>query len=1206
MFVPATGSFSKPTMYRLFLLFLVFFLFKRELHAQFIFQNLKREDGLSEKQIRCLYKDSEGFLWIGSTNGLNRYDGAVIRQYQDIHTTGVEKLYINAIQPVRDQNFLLIGTKTGLRIFNKTTGTFMRDPRFALVDKEPIEVIKTDHLNRFWIVTGSKIFIFDKGRLYPAGSLIPALRIVQNPQFYFAGFVWDRLRKGFWVGGEKTYFINCVTNEVYTSEFNPKEYPFLHSRGVEAAVLDKDFNLWYGTNRDLTLHFWNRRNNTVEHYYELEGKRVNEGYNFLFIDQTNRLWISTWSFAAYIKEPGKEITKIPYSQVQNYSIAYGHFRDAIQDKEGNIWLGTINGVSKNQENSPIREIFQLPSFDFYLETGFAQSNSIEIDGGQIMAAKEEGVVAYDMTKRTYQRYVVTTDGDLIRNRFTDAAKVGNIWWFAGADGVYFLDETKDKLVRFELINRKSVFKSANFILGDHKGNVWFQVWNDALYRFNPNTGHCDRFDGKDAKWGTFAYRRIQSAIMLRNHDVLFAMSGAGFLKFDAQSGRFSVLHVQNSGNFLVQGLCEDNQNAIWACAFDRGLLKFDHKGRLLDSMTTQNGLVLDQITSIGIDKAGMIWAASREGLAYINPATRKETRVEVNLGKTLQDYWNFLQIYNGQVYAVMLDHILVIDPARFEALSVSKPPNITSIKAFQNEIVNYPHQAELTLRADEDNITFQYASLNHRDIPSLQYNYQLEGVDNNWVNAGRSLSASYNKLSHGHYLFRVRSTDEHGKWMKQVTTVRIYVEPFWWQTWWALLLYAIFIVLSLLAFYKNYQRRRQKKIVDETIDYFANSVYGENSVGEICWDIARNCISQLHFEDCVVYLLDKERNLLIQRATYGPKNPKGHEISNPIEIEPGKGIVGTVAVTGKPLIIHDTSSDPRYIVDDEVRLSELAVPILHEGKVIGVIDSEHRKRGFFKEEHLKALSTIASISSNKIAEALAEAQAQEKEMKLLEINKMLAESQLMALRAQMNPHFVFNCLNSIQECIVTEKYAEASKYLIKFSKLFRMVLNNSGRNVVTIEEERDVLELYLQLEQMRFERSFTYQILIDQDLEPDETLVPSMLVQPYVENALWHGLMHSENDRHVSIEFRRISEDLLECRIEDNGIGRKRSFELKQLNSKTKRHESKGLLISRERLQVLQRQGQHADVQMIDKNSEIHGTSGTLVVIELSTNLRNN
>ena len=240
-----------------------------------------------------------------------------------------------------------------------------------------------------------------------------------------------------------------------------------------------------------------------------------------------------------------------------------------------------------------------------------------------------------------------------------------------------------------------------------------------------------------------------------------------------------------------------------------------------------------------------------------------------------------------------------------------------------------------------------------------------------------------------------------------------------------------------------------------------------------------------------------------------------------------------------------------------------------------------------------------------IAEAQAESYARENEIKLLEINKMLAESQLMALRAQMNPHFVFNCLNSIQECIVTQKYGEASKYLNKFSKLFRMVLNNSGKNLVSLQEEKEVLELYLELEQMRFEKSFSYELIVDEELEIEDTLIPSMLLQPYVENALWHGLMHKEGDRHLLIKFTRLNDETFQCTIQDNGIGRQRSYELKAQQSKAKRHESKGLKISKDRIEVLQKQGHHATLSIMDNYDSSGRAAGTEVIIEMSSYLKN-
>jgi LytS/YehU family sensor histidine kinase len=225
-------------------------------------------------------------------------------------------------------------------------------------------------------------------------------------------------------------------------------------------------------------------------------------------------------------------------------------------------------------------------------------------------------------------------------------------------------------------------------------------------------------------------------------------------------------------------------------------------------------------------------------------------------------------------------------------------------------------------------------------------------------------------------------------------------------------------------------------------------------------------------------------------------------------------------------------------------------------------------------------------------------------MQLLEIKKLLAESQLMALRAQMNPHFVFNCLNSIQECIVTQKYGDASLYLNKFSKLFRSVLNNSGKVMISLADEIEVLELYLSLEHMRFEKSFDYRIEVEEDMEVEEILVPSMLLQPYVENALWHGLMHKERDRMLFIQFKKLNEDVFQCVVDDNGIGREKALQLKEQQNNTRRHVSKGMTITKERVELLQLQGQHASLQIIDKYNQDGDPTGTKVIVELSTFLK--
>jgi LytS/YehU family sensor histidine kinase len=138
---------------------------------------------------------------------------------------------------------------------------------------------------------------------------------------------------------------------------------------------------------------------------------------------------------------------------------------------------------------------------------------------------------------------------------------------------------------------------------------------------------------------------------------------------------------------------------------------------------------------------------------------------------------------------------------------------------------------------------------------------------------------------------------------------------------------------------------------------------------------------------------------------------------------------------------------------------------------------------------------------------------------------------------------------------------------------------------------------------MRFENSFQYTIHLDPDLETDDILMPSMFLQPFVENALWHGLMHKTGDRKLEITFDKISEDIFSCSIKDNGVGRRKSAELKKQKIFTHSYESKGMKMNIERLEVLSRQGFHASLQIIDMENQDGTPSGTNVIVEFSNNL---
>jgi ligand-binding sensor domain-containing protein/anti-sigma regulatory factor (Ser/Thr protein kinase) len=219
------------------------------------------------------------------------------------------------------------------------------------------------------------------------------------------------------------------------------------------------------------------------------------------------------------------------------------------------------------------------------------------------------------------------------------------------------------------------------------------------------------------------------------------------------------------------------------------------------------------------------------------------------------------------------------------------------------------------------------------------------------------------------------------------------------------------------------------------------------------------------------------------------------------------------------------------------------------------------------------------------------------------IKQQMAELEGKAIRAQMNPHFIFNSLNAIQESIVTEKIDVAYDYLSRFSKLLRMVLDNSDKNLIPLSSELETIRLYLSLEALRFSQSFSYTIESNDMLDKEDIYIPSLLLQPFVENAIWHGLINKEGEKLLQIRFSE-NEGKLQCVIEDNGVGRERAAQIKEQKLGGGRFESKGTKLALQRIEILNRDKPgSATIETIDLWDETGNASGTKVVVTLANDL---
>ncbi|MBS1661534.1 MAG: histidine kinase, partial [Bacteroidetes bacterium] len=236
----------------------------------------------------------------------------------------------------------------------------------------------------------------------------------------------------------------------------------------------------------------------------------------------------------------------------------------------------------------------------------------------------------------------------------------------------------------------------------------------------------------------------------------------------------------------------------------------------------------------------------------------------------------------------------------------------------------------------------------------------------------------------------------------------------------------------------------------------------------------------------------------------------------------------------------------------------------------------------------------------KRAENELEIQRLEGERAKASLQQRAKELEIQALRSQMNPHFIFNCLNAINRFILSHETEAASDYLTKFSRLMRMIMNHSRHSLISLADEVEILGLYLGMERLRFKNAFDYEIKIDEDIDSDDVRIPPLLLQPFVENAIWHGLMHKEERGFLSIRMHTEGDTLI-CTIRDNGIGRKRAALLKSKSAE--KHKSMGLQITAERMALLTGTGEPGHFFRIeDLYDEDGAAAGTKVVLTIKVN----
>lgn len=793
------------------------------IHSGFLFSeqlsyNIRHYDinsGLSLNTVTSLFQDHQGFIWIGTKNGLNRFDGYDFKTYYRNESKGsLSNSIINYI--TEDQNkHLWLATDKGISIYSPFTDTFA-DFRAQTDSGESISEttykIYIDNCAQVWIYTVKGIYLYSlhQKRLEKLNDLfsrytnlpISTLYVDKNGTAYIGlaryGIVsynaqkrhtqlicrypntptilhgykdnqllMGTLSKGLWIINKangklkKLETDSCINSDIYVR----------HIQKVSAN------EYWVGAESGIYI----LKNDSIKHLSHEAFNKNSLSDNSIYTilnDKEGGIWIG--SYFGGVNYIPKE-----HSHFENfYPIAYKNslsgyrIREIINDLQGGLWIATED-KGLNYLNIQKNKFISITPETYPLKVSFTNIQCLHMNGEELwIGTFTHGIDVFNLKKQQYRHYEKTNQpGALTTNEIfaihTD--QTGKTWIGTPSEIFTFCPQT-ESFSLFKPIQGISV----SDIEEDTEGNIWFASYNKGIFRYNPYTGSVTnfRYDSKNSQ--SLCYDRIT-------------------------------------------GIFQDSKNRIWFSSEDGGFCLFNKEKENFSRITTQQGLPSNVIYKILEDDNHYLWLSTNNGLAKFNPETMKVENL-YNLGSGLQtkqfNYNSGVKTQDGTLYFGSINGMVAFNPVNFSPNTNDYNVVITDLYLSDQKIsVNseqgilsqsMPYAKDIYLNYNQSTFGFSFSALNYSKEETDKYAYKLEGIDKEWAYT-TSNKVSYNSIPPGDYTFRIKYAKDGYTWNNNETQVNVHIIPPFWQTKIAYIFYYLIgIILSATIIYL-YQRKRKRK-----------------------------------------------------------------------------------------------------------------------------------------------------------------------------------------------------------------------------------------------------------------------------------------------------------------------------------------------------------------------------------------------------------
>ncbi len=779
------------------------------------FKRISVLEGLSHSTVRAITQDHQGFMWFGTADGLNKYDGYSITVYKHSPEDKTSIGNSDVLWLLEDKaKHLWIVTHLSVDLYDRDKDIFMHCKG---VPKYITKVYK-DSKENIYVVATDRIYLLDK----------------EAREFK----LWKRLPQSSWISSmyideEQNVWVGDLSGELYLYDKASQKFNVeIKLEGIDEIYEDSKGNFWI---RSIAsgLMLYNRENKSIIAYRHNENNsnslRTNR-VQAIKSDNLGRLWLGCENEGLTLFDPGKDL----FYHYKNdpgdaESLSFNSVNCLYLDKNNDMWLGTFNGGVNFVKERKFQHKFKNISADNSISSNSVTSFCEDDNGSIWIGTDGGGLNKYNKEKDSFTHFfhdpkdLKSIRSNVITNIKKD--RKGKIWVSYWLKGMSIYDPSTNAFTHYKYTDKKVASYQSDcfmYLYNDRKDNLWVGILN-GLHRF-------DKVNEEFTSYVVPGVENYVGSILEDSDNNFWVGTWDGLQSLDRETKKVvRYVHIDNDttslSNNRIYILHQDAKKRIWIGTAG-GLNLLDTKTMTFSVFDKRNGFPSDAIYGMLEDAQGNLWLSTSNGICKFNPETKSVKNFNMSDGLQGNEfkYHSMLKLSSGEFLFGGTNGFNKFDPEKIRDNYFIPPVVITDFKLFNSPVLvgtkdsilrrHISQTSELKLTYKHSVLSFEFAALNYVSPEKNQYAYKLEGFDKNWNYTGTKRSATYTNLDAGEYVLRVKGSNNDGKWNEQSTNLKITIAPPYWGTWWFKSLIGLSILGSLTVFYMLRIGAMKKRRID--------------------------------------------------------------------------------------------------------------------------------------------------------------------------------------------------------------------------------------------------------------------------------------------------------------------------------------------------------------------------------------------------------